>query len=87
MKEIHGNIDIEIPLLEWWIGKSYSKSKFRFYFLYFSKPTRWRENWRSISGFYLRQFGYYFRFAVWRQDGLYFEPVDPKQKESLAEAK
>ena len=51
-------------LVELWVYRTDAKPKA--HFLYRNFPTRWHENWRNISGFYVRRFGYSIMLAVWR---------------------
>lgn len=53
-------------IVETFCGKSADTQKFRSYFLYASKPTSWRDNWRRIRGFYICVFGYYLIMAAWQ---------------------
>lgn len=65
------HLNIPLPYIEIFSGKSGSKKKFHSNFLYENFPTRWRENWRKISGFGLTGFGRYLTVCVWRQRGVY----------------
>lgn len=68
------HIQIKLPLIEIWAGKSRSRKRWHSYFVYQCSPTHWRENWRNISGFNLVGFGKYLTVAVWKQEGVYVKP-------------
>lgn len=65
------NFTIPLPYIEIFVNRVLSEKKFRSYFLYQNKPTNWRENWRNISGFYIRGLGGSLMVCVWRQHGVY----------------
>ena len=56
-----------LPDIEIIFDKTASKGRHS-YFLYRCAPTKWRENWRNISGFSIRVGRYYLLFCVWRKE-------------------
>lgn len=68
---------VKIPLryIEIFGGRTAMGRRKKSYFLYTDFPTRWRENWRNISGFRLAAFGWYISFCFWKQEGVYRKSI------------